>query len=349
MAQQKFIVSASPHIATLESTKYIMMDVIIALLPAVIAGWFYFGTRALLVLLVTVVASVLSEYVYQWIYFGIKEKSEAGVSASEAFRRACSRTDVGDLSAVVTGLLLGMNLPVTIPLWMAAVGAVFAIVVVKQLFGGIGQNFVNPALAARAFMLASWPVAMTSFTAPVMSFTRYIQPADAITSATPLSMIKESSQIAVEGMPSLYDAFVGRIGGCIGETATILLIVGGLYLLIRKVIDWRIPVCYLGSFAILTYFFGTESFSLSFVAFSLCTGGIMLGAIFMATDYTTTPTTNMGHIIFGIGCGILTFVIRRFGGYPEGTSYAILLMNVTAPLIDRFVHPKRFGEVKKHA
>ena len=178
-------------------------------------------------------------------------------------------------------------------------------------------------------MLASWPVAMTSFVSPVMSFAGYINPVDAATSATPLAIIKEG--LAGNAAPSLYDAFLGRTGGCIGETATLLLIVGGLYPLIRRVIDARIPLAYLGTFALLVFFFGKEAYSLNFTLYNLCTGGVMLGAIFMATDYVTTPTTKMGHIIFGIGCGVLTFVIRRFGGYPEGTSYAILLMNVAAP------------------
>lgn len=345
MADQKFVVSSSPHISTSESTRMIMIDVIIALMPALIAGCFYFGLRALAVTCVSVVSCVAAEYVYQWLYRGFLIRSEQQTTLSDALRKSAHKTDVGDLSAVVTGLLLAFNLPVTIPYWMVVVGGVFAIVIVKQLFGGIGKNFVNPALAARAFMLASWPVAMTSFVSPVMNFAAYINPVDATTSATPLAIMKEGLESAAA--PSLYDAFLGRIGGCIGETATLLLIVGGIYLLIRRVIDARIPLAYLGTFAVLVFFFGQQSFSLNFVLYNLCTGGVMLGAIFMATDYVTTPTTKMGHILFGVGCGILTFVIRRFGGYPEGTSYAILLMNVVAPLIDKYVHPRAFGEVAK--
>lgn len=345
MADQKFVVSSSPHISTSESTRMIMLDVIIALMPALIAGWFYFGIRALAVTCVSVVSCVAAEYVYQWLYKGFLIKNAQQTTLSDALRKAVSKTDVGDLSAVVTGVLLAFNLPATIPFWMVVIGGVFAIVIVKQVFGGIGKNFVNPALAARAFMLASWPVAMTSFVSPVMSFAGYINPVDAATSATPLAIIKEG--LAGNAAPSLYDAFLGRTGGCIGETATLLLIVGGLYLLIRRVIDARIPLAYLGTFALLVFFFGKEAYSLNFTLYNLCTGGVMLGAIFMATDYVTTPTTKMGHIIFGIGCGVLTFVIRRFGGYPEGTSYAILLMNVAAPLIDKYIHPKTFGEVAK--
>lgn len=345
MADRKFVVSSSPHISTAESTRTIMLDVIIALFPALIAGWFYFGIRALAVTCVCVVSCVATEYVYQWIYIGFKIKNERRTTMSDALRLSADKTDVGDLSAVVTGLLLAFNLPATIPYPMAVVGSVFAIIIAKQLFGGIGKNFVNPALAARAFMLASWPVAMTSFAAPVMSFSKYINTVDTATSATPLSIIKEGLESSAA--PSLYDAFLGRIGGCIGETATILLIAGGLYLLVRRVIDARIPLAYLGSFAVLVFFFGAQPYNLNFVMYNLCTGGIMLGAIFMATDYVTTPTTKAGHIIFGIGCGVLTFVIRRFGGYPEGTSYAILLMNVAAPLIDKYVRPRKFGEVSK--
>lgn len=343
MADRKLIVSSSPHISTAESTRVIMLDVIIALLPALVAGSFFFGYRAAVVVLTAVVSCVAAEYLYQLFYQGVQIKKKRDTSLSDGLRRAAGKTDVGDLSALVTGVLLGMNLPVGIPLWMVVIGSVFAIVIVKQLFGGLGQNFVNPALAARAFMLASWPVAMTSFAAPVMGFTKYAG-VDAMSSATPLTLLKEAD--AAGWMPGLYDAFIGRIGGCIGETCTLLLLVGGGYLLIRRVIDWRIPVCYLGSFALMVYLFGKTPYDLEFVAYNLCTGGIMLGAFFMATDYVTTPTTPWGHVIFGIGCGVLTFVIRRFGGYPEGTSYAILLMNVVSPLIDRYIHPRKFGEVK---
>lgn len=345
MAEQKFIVSSSPHISTSESTRMIMLDIIIALMPALIAGWFYFGVRALAVVCVSVVSCVAAEYIYQWLYRGILIKSERNTTLMDALFKSASKTDVSDLSAVVTGILLAYNMPVTAPYWMVAVGGVFAIVIVKQLFGGIGKNFVNPAIAARAFMMASWPVAMTSFVSPVMSFAKYINPADAVTGATPLASVKEG--LAASAAPSLYDAFLGRVGGCIGETATLLLIAGGIYLLVRRVIDARIPLAYLATFAVLVFFFGKEAYSVNFVLYNLCTGGVMLGAIFMATDYVTTPTTKMGHIVFGVGCGALTFVIRRFGSYPEGVSYAILLMNVAAPLIDKYVRPRSFGEVSE--
>lgn len=346
MGDKKYTVSASPHISSVESTKMIMLDVIIALIPALIAGWFYFGIRALAVVLVSIISCVAAEYVYQWIYIGFKIKNEKKTRMKEALSLSSKMTDVGDLSAVVTGMLIAFNMPATIPYPMVMIGGVFAIIIVKQLFGGLGHNFVNPALAARAFMLASWPVAMTSFVSPVMSFSDYISTIDIKTSATPLAILKEGFESSAA--PSLYDAFLGRIGGCIGETATILLIMGGIYLIMRRVIDARIPLAYLATFAVLVFFFGSQPYNFNFVMYHLCTGGIMLGAIFMATDYVTTPTTKMGHIIFGIGCGILTFVIRRFGGYPEGTSYAILLMNVVAPLIDKYVHPRKFGEARRH-
>ncbi|MBE7026556.1 MAG: RnfABCDGE type electron transport complex subunit D [Ruminococcaceae bacterium] len=345
MADKKFVVSLSPHISTAENTKTIMLDVIIALIPALIAGWFYFGIRALAVVGTSVISCVLAEYVYQWFYIGFKIKNEKKTTMKDALSRAKSKTTIGDLSAAVTGLLLAYNLPVTIPYPMVIIGSVFAIIIVKQLFGGIGHNFVNPALAARAFMLASWPVAMTSFVSPVMSFSNYVNRINVTTSATPLSLLKEGFESAAA--PSLYDAFLGRIGGCIGETATVLILIGGIYLMVRRVIDARIPLAYIGSFALLVFFFGSHPYNINFVMYHLCTGGLMLGAFFMATDYVTTPTTKAGHIIFGIGCGILTFVIRRFGGYPEGVSYSILLMNVVTPLIDKYVHPRKFGEVSK--
>lgn len=345
MSDKKYIVSSSPHIATSENTRMIMLDVIIALIPALIAGWFYFGIRALAVVCVSVVSCVAFEYIYQWLYKGFEIRSKMNTTLKDALSRSADKTSIGDLSAVVTGIIIAFNMPVTVPYGMLIIGDAFAIIIVKQLFGGLGGNFVNPALAARAFMLASWPVVMTSYVSPVMSFSNYIRPVDAVASATPLSLLKEGFESSAA--PSLYDAFLGRIGGCIGETAAILIIAGGIYLIIRRVIDARIPLSYLLSFALLVFLFGSHPFDIKFVLYHLCTGGIMLGAVFMATDYVTTPTTKAGHIIFGIGCGVLTFVIRRFGGYPEGVTYSILLMNVASALIDKYVHPKKFGEVAK--
>lgn len=304
--------SSSPHIRANESVQTIMRDVLIALLPAALAGIYFFKMRAALVMIVAVVAAVLSEYLWQ--------------------RLTHKNITVGDLSAVVTGLLLAFNVPPTMPLWMVAVGTVFAVLIVKQLFGGIGQNIVNPALAGRAFLLASWPIAMTTWTL------------DGVTTATPLAILK-----AGEGtLPTLSQAFIGNIGGCIGETSALALLIGFVYLLYRKVISWEIPVVYIGTVAILTTVIGRNGFMTGNGLYEIFTGGLMLGAIFMATDYTTTPMTKKGQVIFALGCGIIATIIRTIGGYPEGVSYSILIMNLCVPLIDKFATPRTFGEVKKH-
>ena len=319
--EHKFIVSSSPHIHRKETVSSIMLDVIIALFPAVAFGIFYFGIRAALVLATAIISSVLAECIYQ----KLMKKPQT----------------IGDFSAAVTGLLLGLNMPPAIPLWMVCVGSVFAIVLVKQLYGGIGKNFLNPALAARCFMIAAWAGAMTLYSEPLLG-------PDAISQATPLAILSGASEGV---LPTVKAAFFGNIPGCIGETSALALILGGLYLLIKRVISWRIPVVYLGTFALMSALFVNNGFDISlltYVSLELFCGGIMLGAIFMATDYTTTPTTKSGQIIFAVGCGLLTFVIRRFGGYPEGTSFAILLMNLLTPLIDRYTIPKSFGEVRKN-
>lgn len=319
--EHKFVVSSSPHIHKKESVSDIMLDVIIALLPAAVMGIYCFGIRAAAVIFTAVAASMLSEYIYEKLMH--------------------KPITTRDLSAMLTGLLIGMNMPPTIPLWMVVVGSAFAIIIVKQLYGGLGKNFLNPALAARCFMLAAWAGAMTSFSQPLM--------ADAVSSATPLAVLKGVSQ---DSLPTLFQAFLGVIPGSIGETSALMLLIGGAYLLIKRVINLRIPVSYILTFAVLTFLFGKNTTALSQAEFTLLhivSGGLMLGAFFMATDYTTTPTTKSGQIIFGIGCGLLTFVIRTFGGYPEGVSFSILLMNILTPLIDRYTVPKKFGEVKKNA
>lgn len=318
----KFVVSSSPHIHQKDSISSIMLDVIIALIPAAICGIYSFGYRAATVLLTSMAACVLAEY---------------------AYRKLMKKTStVADCSALLTGLLLGLNLPPSIPLWMAATGGFFAIIVVKQLYGGLGKNFINPALAARCFMLISWPQAMTMFTEP--------NSADAaISSATPLAVLKGTGSGV---LPSVSQSFFGHTAGCIGEVSAAMLLIGFVYLLIRKVISPKIPLTYVLSFAILTFLFGNNQSGegqLTFTLLHVLNGGLLLGAIFMATDYVTTPTTAAGQYIFALGCGILTFVIRRFGGYPEGTSFAIILMNLTVPLIDGAILPKKFGEVTKHA
>jgi len=317
MENSRFLVSSSPHIRSGETTQRIMLDVIIALMPALLAGVFYFGLNALTLTAVAVAFAVAAEAVMQKILG--------------------KPVTVNDLSAVVTGILIAFNVPVTLPLWMVAVGSIFAIAIAKQCFGGLGYNFINPALAARAMLLASWPVRMTGWVAPG---------ADAVSTATPLAILK-GGEAAGQALPGLLDMFIGNIGGCIGETSALALIIGGAYLLYRGVINIRIPVSYIGTVAVLTFLFG--GFDSSAMFYHVLAGGLFLGAIFMATDYSTSPMTPKGQIIFGIGCGFLTSVIRFFGGYPEGVSYSILLMNLATPLIDKYTMPRKFGEVKKNA
>lgn len=318
--ETKFVLSSSPHVKQKDKISGIMLDVIIALIPAMFAGVYFFGLRALAVIATSVASCVLFEYLYQRI-------TKKPVSVS-------------DLSATVTGILLALCLPPAIPLWMVVIGGAFAIIIVKQLYGGLGKNFMNPALAARCFMMVAWAGAMTTFPEPFMP--------DSITQATPLAILKGTSTGII---PSFAAEFFGNRSGCIGETSGLALLIGFLYLLLKRVVDWKIPVTYIASFALLMYLFGinpTELPQEDFVLLHILSGGLLIGAFFMATDYVTTPNTNLGMIIFGIGCGFLTFAIRRFGGYPEGASFAIILMNIATPLIERFTIPKTFGEVKKH-
>ena len=294
--------TVSPHIHSGRSTGRIMLDVIIALLPAFAAGVYIFGLRALAVAAVCIGCCVAFEALYNLMV----KKDQT----------------IGDLSAVVTGLLLAMNLPVNIPLWQCAVGALFAIIVVKCLFGGIGQNLVNPAIAARVFML----VAFGSMAAPAFPAT------DTVSSATPL---------AAEKMPDLLTLLLGTHGGAIGETCAIALIAGGVYLLIRRVIIWQIPVLYIATVFVFSFFM--EGFSVVAALSQVLAGGLMIGAIFMATDYVTSPPTPWGKAVFGIGCGVMTCVIRYFGSYPEGVSFAILFMNILTPYISIWTRHKVFG------
>lgn len=312
--ENNFIMSSSPHLHTNSTTQKIMLDVIIALLPAAAVGVFFFGINAAIVLVTAVAAAVASE----WAFEKITKK----------------RNTTGDWSAVVTGLLIALNMPPRIPLWMVVIGSAFAIIIVKQMFGGLGKNFVNPALAARCFMLIAWTGAMTTFCEPL---------SDAVSSATPLAVMKDG---AAGVLPSLWQCLLGFKAGTIGEVSAIALIVGFVYLLARRVVSIKIPAAYIVSFAVLTLLFGKNAFDAEYLAYQLLTGGLLLGAFFMATDYTTTPTTSKGMIIFGIGCGVLTFLIRRFGGYPEGVSFSILLMNLASPLIERFTVPTSFGNIK---
>ena len=310
--EQKLIVSASPHLRSGASTQKIMLDVIIALAPAAVASVILFGPRALLLMAVSVASCVVCEYIC---------------------RRVLKRPQtVNDLSAVVTGLLLAFNLPPEINPLVAVFGAVVAIVVVKQMFGGIGQNFVNPALTARIILMTSFPTRMTTWTAP---FAYMNGEADAMTTATPLAL---SAQGATDSLPGLLEMFLGVRGGCLGETCALALLLGGIYLVARRVISPVIPVCYLGTAAVFSLLLGRN------VLFDLMAGGLLLGAIFMATDYTTSPLTVKGKVIYGIGCGLLTMLIRVFGSLPEGVSFSIVLMNILVPLIERISRPKPFGK-----
>lgn len=305
-------VTSSPHIKHSDTTSGIMLDVIIALLPACVFGCILFGWHAAAVLLTTVASAVLSEFLWCLI---LKKPHT-----------------VGDFSAVVTGLILGMNLPPSLPIWMAAIGGAVAIIVVKQMFGGLGCNFANPALTARIVLLVSFAGAMSTFTMPVTT--------DTVTSATPLTYISETSLSVQANMPTFKNLFFGMHSGCIGETSAFLLLVGGLYLVLRRVISVITPLFFIGTVALLTFISGDN------VVISVFGGGLMIGAIFMATDYATTPTTPSGKLIFGIGCGLITFVIRKFAALPEGVSYAILIMNILTPYINQFTLSKPFGYVK---
>ena len=327
MAPMKYFydltISSSPHVHSPVTTQTIMRDVLIALAPALVGSVYFFGFRALLVTLVSAAACVF----FEWAYCRI----------------AKVHCKIYDLSAVVTGVLLAFVCPVTIPYWCIIIGDFFAIVVVKQIFGGIGRNIVNPALAARAFMF-SWPALMTNWVKPgFRNAAGLFATADAVTGATPLA------SMSLGQMPeaTLGQMFMGNIGGCIGETSALLLLVGLVYLLARKVITLRIPLSFIGTVAVLTVLFPLGNNNLLWMGAQIFAGGLFLGAIFMATDYVTSPITKAGQIVYGIGCGVLTVVIRYFGGYPEGVSYAILIMNCCVVLLDRIGRPKKFGAPKK--
>lgn len=302
-------VSVSPHVKDSTSTMTIMRDVLIALCPALIASVLVFGVRALLVTAVCVAAAVGSEWAYEKL---VKRPST-----------------IGDLSAAVTGVLLAFNLPVGIPLWQAAFGSITAIVVVKQLFGGIGQNFANPAITARIIMLLAFSSTMSSWVIPGA--------ADAVSGATPLMILKGVE--AGGTLPSVTQMLLGLRGGCLGETSAIALLLGGGYLLARRVIAWHTPVAFIGTVFLLTLALGQQP------VYQVLSGGLLIGAFFMATDYSTTPNTSWGRIIFGVGCGLITVLIRVWGSYPEGVSFSILLMNILTPYIARATRKKPFGGV----
>ena len=309
----KLTCASSPHIRGNFRTQRIMLDVVIALIPALLVGAFVLGFESLLIALISVAAAVLAE----WLYCAVTK----------------SRNTVQDGSAIVTGLLLAMTLPHTVPYWLPAVGSAFAIIVVKMLCGGLGQNIFNPALTARALLMFIAPASMVRYAALGV---------DGVTAATPLH------HMVMPALPeqSILDMFLGNTPGSIGEISALALLAGGVYLVVRKVISPRIPVAYLGTVAVVTLVFSKTGDPLSWMLYSLFSGGLMLGAIFMATDYSTSPVTKWGQILYGIGCGVLTVVFRYFGLYPEGVTYAILIMNAFAWVIDRVTPPRRFGSKK---
>lgn len=311
----KLRVSHGPHLFARETTQTLMLDVIIALMPTTLAGIYIFGTRAVLVIAISVISSVLFELIWQ--------------------KLMKKRVTITDLSAVVTGLLLGLNLPCNVPLWMPVIGSAVAILLVKQLFGGIGHNFMNPALFARAVLLASWPLHMTTYNLPQRLFLgseTALSGVDTVASATPLLSI---------GKLTNTDLLIGNIPGSIGEVCKVAIIIGFIYLMLTKTITWHVPVTFIGTVIIMSYLIGVDGIR------AVLTGGVLFGAVFMATDYVTNPMYRLGQCIFGVMCGIIVVVIRKYGGYPEGVTYAILFMNCVSPLIDRYSKKKIYGEVKK--
>lgn len=337
---KELVVSVSPHIKSGVTTEKLMWSVVIALLPALLGSIYFFGLRSVLLVGLSIASALLSEAIFQKI-FGHK-------------------ITITDGSAVITGILLAFNLPPGVPLWMPVIGSAFAIIIAKQFFGGLGYNFINPALAGRAFLMISWPYFMTAkWLAPNSG---YLAGFDAVTQATPLTLLKNtltllkepttpSEQIVLakntltqlNSLPVIKNLFLGNVGGCLGETSALLLLIGAIFLLVTKVIDYRIPLSYLGTVLVLSLIFPTKTN----VLFQLFSGGLFLGAFFMATDYVTSPVTKLGRWLFGIGCGFFTVIIRTWGGYPEGVSYSILFMNLFTPLIDRYSKPKVFGMIKK--
>jgi len=310
--RDRLIVSVSPHLHKKESVSRIMWLVVASLIPAGAAGVFIFGMSALWAIILGVVSAI----------------------AAEAILQVCTKRKVSvfDGSAVITGLLLAYNLPPKVPFWLPIVGSFFAIAIGKQIFGGLGQNIFNPALAGRVFLMASWPKYMTTFIQPL----NY----DAVTSATPLAALKEGKLLE---HISYLDLFLGKRGGCIGEVCILALILGAMFLLIRGYISWHIPTTYILTVGLFTFVFGPKGLFTGDWLFHILSGGLILGAFFMATDYVTSPLTYKGQIVFGIGCGLITAIIRLWGGYPEGASYAILMMNAATPIIDRFTRNRVYG------
>jgi len=315
---QIMTVSSPPHIYGTDTIAARMRDVLIALAPAFCMALYHYGVQAFYTTAIAVISALLAEYLYQ--------------------RVMNKPVTVNDYSAAITGVLLAFNLPPNVPFWIPVIGSIFAIIVVKQLFGGLGSNFINPALAARALLLASFPVHMTSWTfAP-----------DAVTSATYLAIVKRNPAAFSPEISDYLALLFGKVGGCIGETSAVALIVGGIYLLARRIINWRIPFFYIGSFALFAWIFARTGFFISRnILFEVLNGGLIMGAFFMATDYATSPITPNGKIVFAVGCGFLAVIIRFFGGYPEGVSYSIIIMNLFVPLIEKYIRPRVYGRIKR--
>lgn len=333
LAATSLHLTSSPHLRHPETVTHIMVWVAVALIPSCIASVVFFGPGALFLTAVSVIAAVVTEW-----------------SVGKLMKRQSS---IGDFSAVVTGMLVAFNVPPELPWWMVAIGSVFAIGVAKMAFGGLGGNFINPALAGRAFLMASYPSAMTRFTPTVFGSLSGI---DAMSSATPLAHFKNAmangSFQALDFQEALTNLFTGNVGGCIGETSAVALLIGGVLLLYKRIISLRIPLVYIGVVFLLSWLFnGTGSLLTSGAIiipfYQILAGGLFLGAFFMATDMVTSPITPRGKLVFAAGCGLLTFVIRKFGGYPEGVSYSILIMNLFVPLIERYTRPKIYGEVRR--
>ena len=323
----KLIATSSPHIRGSETTQGIMKDVIIAMVPALAFACFNFGLRALTLTLVSIAGCVF----FEWLYRKLMKKHQS----------------VQDLSAVVTGMLLAFVSPVQIPYWMILIGDAFAIIIVKQLFGGIGKNFVNPALAGRAFLLGSYAGVMTTWVDPAANKAPLFGGvADAVTTATPLAIMKSGDMAGLTSTYSIRDMFLGNIPGSMGEISALMVLIGGVYLIARKVINWHTPVSYIATVAVLTFLFPKYGSGVEWMLYSIFGGGLMLGAFFMATDYATSPITKKGQVIFGIGCGLFTVFIRYFGSYNEGVCYSIMVMNLCVALIDKYTKPTRFGVVK---
>ncbi|MBQ9348545.1 MAG: RnfABCDGE type electron transport complex subunit D [Oscillibacter sp.] len=324
----RLIATSSPHIRSDQNTQDIMFDVIVALFPALLMGILNFGPRALCVTAFSVAACVF----FEWAYRALMKKPAS----------------IGDLSAVVTGMLLAFVCPVTIPYWMILIGDAFAILLVKQLFGGIGCNFVNPALAGRAALLASYAGSMTSWVDPALKHAAALGPVDAVTTATPLALLKAGSLTELAGKYDLTTMFIGGIPGSLGEVSAFAVLLGGAYLIWRKVISWETPAASIATVALLTFLFPRYGAgNVDWMLYNVLGGGLMLGAFFMATDYATSPVTKKGQLIYGVGCGAFTVMIRYFGSYNEGVCYSIMVMNLFVALIDKYAKPARFGAVEK--